>query len=57
MELPFNNPCTDSTPEPSKECDKKTRIIVNYMLFKPPKNDTNYFHFTEVESDWIQLKR
>jgi hypothetical protein len=30
--------------------------ILLHNLFKPPKNDTNYFYYTEVLSDWVHKK-
>jgi hypothetical protein len=39
--------------------DKAEKELLNVSLFKPPKFDTdleNYFYYTEVYKDWIQLK-
>ena len=34
---------------------KDSDFLVN-NLFRPPKNDTNYFYYTEVISDWVNQK-
>jgi hypothetical protein len=36
--------------------DTKEKDLLVSNLFRPPKNDTNYFYYTEVISDWVYRK-
>jgi hypothetical protein len=45
-------------PKPVKPSSDRNREIdfLMHNLFKPPKDDTTYFYYTEVFSDWVDRK-
>jgi|tagenome__1003787_1003787.scaffolds.fasta_scaffold9231534_1 hypothetical protein len=52
-QLSFN---LDVRPVGSNDSDNKEKRILIHKLFKPPKNDTNYFYYTEVINDCLVKK-
>jgi len=50
-------------PEPNEQIFSSVKVrdkekeLLSYTLFKPPKYDTNYFHYTEIQSDWVAMSK
>lgn len=36
-----------------KQSDREEIKLPSYTLFKPPKNDTEYFYYTKINNDWF----